>query len=461
MTRIFRIELRRSIAPWAGLAIVMVALGFLFLLSGPWWKDPAPWFGQTTTTALWLRFMMVYLWPIVLGLGAIQGMRDGRSGVTELFSTTSRPGWQRAAKLAGAVGLLMALGFLLTFLAGAVEVAAHGGFFSWSFVPVLAVSMLAVVAGTALGLAVGRLLPHPLTAPALAVVGLVLSLMCWVATENLSSSPLSVVSVSTRVALLGPALAEPRSVFMTLTASVDFGQAAWFGGLAATGFLLLAAKSVRAKLLGLLPLAVGAVVALSLFPPTVADALTTDTAAAQEVCDGSVCVAGVHQAQLATFSAVGKEVLARLATLPHAPTRVEEYTATTLPDAVPDRDPGVVYANIQMDSQLATASTDDLRRFLLAGAGTPSCKPYDEVSPSDTAARTISAAYFTGEFSLLPGDGRYDLDLNGDLGPVRAMWTKFHALPADVQRSRIIVMREIFLTCKGNPLDALLPGDAR
>ncbi|QUQ65588.1 ABC transporter permease [Kutzneria sp. CA-103260] len=456
MTRIFRIELRRSVAPWAGLAIAVVALGYLFLMSGPWWKEPAPWYGQTTTTVLWLRSMMMFLWPIVLGLGVIQGMRDGRSGVTELFSTTSRPGWQRAAKLAGAVGLLVALGILVVFLAGAAEVASYGGFFSWSFVPVLVVSVLVVVAGASIGLAVGRLLPHPLTAPALAVVGFVLSLMCWAATENGISSPLGTV-VPPRLALLGPAFAEPRSVFTTLTASVDLGQAAWLIGLAATGFLLLAARSVRAKLLGLLPVVAGVAVALPLLPATAADALTTDTVAAQQVCDGPVCVAQVHQAQLATFSAVGKDVLAKLGTLPNAPTRIEESTATM----VPDRDPAVVYADIQTHSELATVSADGLRRFLLAGAGTPVCTPYYEVRPPATLARMISAAYFTGDFSLLPGDYWFDLGPDRDLGAAQAMWAKFHALPADVQRTRIIAMRQVFLTCQGNPLDALLPGDGR
>ena len=92
---ILRTELRRSIAPWAGLALVAVALGFLFLLSGPWWKVPAPWTGNTTTTALWLRFLLVFLWPIAVGAGAIQGMRESRSGMVELLATTSRPGWLR------------------------------------------------------------------------------------------------------------------------------------------------------------------------------------------------------------------------------------------------------------------------------------------------------------------------------------------------------------------------------
>jgi len=451
---IFRIELRRSIAPWAGLAVVAVVLGYLFVSNGPWWHDPAPWHVQTTTTALWLRYMLVFLWPIALGLGAIQGMRDGRCGVSELLSTVSRPAWQRAARLAGAVGLLAALGFVLSFLAGTVEVAVHDGFISWSFVPVIAVGVLAVIAGTSFGLAVGRLLPHPLTAPTLSVVTLSFSLVCWFALQDGGSSLLS-----TQAALLAPALAEPRGALVTTAAWVDIGQAAWFIALAVAGFLLLAAKSVHAKLLGLLPVAIGAAVALPLFPTATADILTPDTTAAQQVCDGSVCVSQLHQALLPALSVAGKDALSKLAALPNAPTRVQEWTASDPPGAVPARDPGVVYVDFQRNEALAKASTDGLRDVLLAGAGAPTCVPFSRVSLPDTAARMISAAYFTGKLSVLPDDSNYVL--GGNLGSVQAMWATFQALPADVQQWRIIAMRQAFLTCQGNPLKALLPGAGR
>lgn len=445
---IFRIELRRSIAPWAGLAMVAVALAFLFLLTGPWWHDPAPWQGQTTTTALWVRYMLMFLWPIALGAGALQGMRDSRSGATELLSTMPRPPWQRAVRLAGAVGLLAALGFVLSFVAGVVEVVAHDGLFSWQFVPVIAVGVVAMVAGTSLGLAVGRLLPHPLTAPALAVVGLMFSIMSWLAIQGNASSPLS-----PRAALLASALAEPRSAFVTTSAGVDVGQALWFVGLATTGFLLLAARSPRAKLLGVLPMAVAAAVALLLFPD---DVYSVDTVAAQQVCTGPVCVSRLHQAALPALSAAGRDALGKLAVLPNAPTRVQEWTRTDMPDTVLTRDPGVVYVDFQRNSTLVEDDAADLSRLLVAGAGVPTCMPYDAASPADAAARMISAAYFTGTLAELHDFTGYSLA--GHPGQIQTLWATFHALPAGVQLSRIVAMRQIFLTCKGNPLTALLPG---
>lgn len=446
---ILRIELRRSIAPWAGLAILAVALAFLFLLSGPWWKIPAPWTAHATTTALWVRFLLQFLWPIVVGAGAIQGMRDSRSGMVELLATTSRPGWHRAARLAGAVGGLSALGFLLVFAVGAVEVLAHGGFFSAAFVPVVLVGVLGVVAGSWVGLAVGRLLPHPLTAPGLAVVTLVLTTLCWTALEPALHSVLP-----TWAGLLAPALAEPRGMMVTAPASLDVGQAAWFTGLAATGFLVLAADSVRARLLGLLPVVAGVAIALPLFPATQAGVLTADTVAAELRCDGPICLSTLHADHLAALAGPGREALALLAKLPGAPTRIEEQTAVTLPDQPPKRDAGVVYLNFQRDDALLTADAATLRLAVLAGAGVPSCHGWSRSSLSDQAARMIMAASFTGELKQLP---EYGSRLFRDqLGTVEQAWTTFRALRPDVRLAHVAAARQTLLTCQGDPLQKLV-----
>ncbi|GAB3134315.1 hypothetical protein GCM10027258_05000 [Amycolatopsis stemonae] len=446
---ILRIELRRSIAPWAGLAVLAVALGFLFLLSGPWWKVPAPWTAHATTTALWVRYLLQFLWPIVVGAGAIQGMRDSRSGMVELLGTTSRPGRHRAARLAGAVGGLSALGFLLVFAVGAVEVLVHGGFFSAGFVPVLAVGLLGVVAGSWVGLAVGRLLPHPLTAPGLAVVTLVLSVLCWMALEPGVYSVLSV-----RAGLLAPALAEPRGTLVTTTASLDAGQAVWFLGLAATGFLVLAAESVRARLLALLPVVAGAAIAVPLFPATQAEVHTTDGFAAEKVCEGPICLSRLHAGRLAALAGPGREALALLAKLPGAPTRIEEQTAPSVPDQPPRRAAEVVYLDFQRNDALLTADAPTLRLAVLAGAGLPSCDRPSTADLPDQAARMITAAYFTGEVRKLPEyNGSW---LSDQRGTVDRLWATFHALPADVQLARVAAARQVLLTCQGDPLAKLV-----
>lgn len=450
---ILRTELRRSIAPWAGLALLVVAVGFLFLLPGPWWKVPAAWTANTTTTALWLRFLLVFLWPIAVGAGAIQGMRDSRSGMVELLATTSRPGWHRAIRLAGAVGALSALGFLLVFGVGLVEVLAHGGFVSVSFVPVVVIAMLAVVAGSWVGLAAGRLLPHPLTAPALAVLTMVGSMLAWASLESGLSLSYS------RLGLLAPTLGQPRGALVTTSTSMDLGQAVWFTGLAMTGFLVLAANSVRARLLGLLPVVAGAAIALPVFPASAGGLSAPDGIAAQKLCDGPICVSRAHEDRLAALAGPGREALAMLAALPGAPTRIEEQVGPTPVLDPPVRDPGVVYLNFQLNDDLLTAGADDLRLAVLSGAGAPSCvHPYGG-GLADLAARMIAAGYFTGELKPLPEfGGRWILQ---EPDQVDRAWATFHALPAEVQRARVVAMRQVLLTCQGDPLDALVPGASR
>ncbi|UOX88334.1 hypothetical protein MUY14_42740 [Amycolatopsis sp. FBCC-B4732] len=451
---ILRTELRRSIAPWAGLALVVVALGFLFLLSGPWWKAPASWTAHSTTAALWLRFLLVFLWPIVVGAGAIQGMRDSRSGVVELLATTSRPGWQRAARPAGAVGGLSVAGYLVVFAVGAVEILAHGGFFSLGFLPVLLVGSLGVLAGSWLGLAVGRLLPHPLAAPGAAVLAFVLTVLCWMSLES-GLEPV----LPTRVGPLAPSLAEPRGEMVTTTVALDLGQGGWFLGLAVTSFLLLSARSVRARLLGLLPLVAGAAVALPLFPAVPADALTTDSVAGRKVCDGPICVSELHRDRLAALRGPGREALAMLAKLPDPPTRIEEQVRPPSVTGPAPRDPHVVSLDFQRNDLLLTAGADDLRLAVLTGAGVPSCEPPSHSSVPDQAARAIGAAYFTGKLEPLPEFTRNWF--KREFGAIEQVWNQFRALPPDVQATRIVALRQALLTCRGEPLDVLVPGALR
>ncbi len=448
---IFRIELRRSIAPWAGLAVVVFALGFLFLLTGPWWKAPAAWTANTTTTALWLRFLLQFLWPVVVGAGAIQGMRDSRSGMTELLATTPRPGWHRAIRLAGAVGGLTALGYLVVFGVGVAEVLAHDGFFSATFVPVVGVGVLAVVAGNWLGLAVGRLLPHPLTAPGLAVLAFVVTILCW-----LSLEPGLDAVLPPRAGPLAPVLPEPRGSMVTTAGALDTGQALWFLGIAVTGFLLLSAQSVRARLLSLLPLVAGAAIALPLFP---AEAFTVDTVAARKVCDGPICLAELHRDRLAALAGPGREALAMLAKLPDAPTRIEERVAPSTRTEPTQRDPAVVYLDFQRNDELLTTDANGLRVAVLSGAGVPSCEWPTNASISDMGARMIAAAYFTGELRTLPEyAGKW---FGPEASPVQQAWSQFRTLPPEVQFARVAALRRTLLTCQGDPLETLVPGALR
>ena len=246
---------------------------------------------------------------------------------------------------------------------------------------------------------------------------------------------------------------------VTTATAVDLGQSVWFIGLALTAFLLLAATSARGRLLGLLPMAVAVAIALPLLPSSADAGLSPDDSAARRVCDGPVCVAKLHEASLPLLASVGRDVLRQLEKIPGAPTRVDESTAA-VGFALPEpRDPGAVLVDYQSEPQLLDASGDELRRVLLAGAGTPSCLPRNAGELGDTAARTVSASWFTGELRPLPRGLGATVEPGG---VIDTAWRAFRQLPAAEQQRRIAALRQYYLRCPdGDPLAVLVPGLTR
>ncbi|RDG38901.1 hypothetical protein DVH02_06560, partial [Streptomyces corynorhini] len=205
---ILRTELRRSVAPWAGAVVPAVALAFLYLISGPWWHGASQWTVQWTPMALWTRSLLVILWPVAIGLGALQGLRDHRSKITELLTSTPRPARHRAAVLAGMTALTLASGYALLVLVGAVQVfTGPTAYTHLAWLPISLVAALALGAGAALGMGIGRALPSVLTPPMLTVAA-------FLATNLLRASADFAVpqaAVSNRLALLSPASADARN----------------------------------------------------------------------------------------------------------------------------------------------------------------------------------------------------------------------------------------------------------
>ncbi|RSN47917.1 hypothetical protein DMC64_11875 [Amycolatopsis sp. WAC 04197] len=453
-TRVLRTEARRSIAPWATLAILVVAFGFLYSFSGPWTKPPLAWDEHWTHAAEWSRFLLVFLWPIAIGAGVIQGMRDSRSGTVELMTTMPRPGWQRAAKLAGALGGLLALGFLLIFAVGGVQAAFNGGFFTFGWLPIVVVGVLAMLAGAWFGLGIGRLLPHPLTAPAVAVAAFVVVLLFQFA--GAEGSVLAGI-VPFRVSLLSPAMDVVRDPFKTTAGWMDLGQGVWLAGLAVTGFLLLAARTKRAKWLAVVPALAAVVIALPVLPGDTAEAEVSDPAATEMVCDGPVCVPRMLEAELPRLAGPGREALRLLGTLPDAPVKVAVLDRRLGYDEVPPRAADTVYVDLVDWSIRSVLNSDDMTRTLVAGSGTPTCYSPRGVNKSfldELAARSISASWFLGEWKVTGASWLSDDTKN----EVVRKWEVFRALPPDVQRERIIAQRRAGLTCEGDQLGILLGG---
>lgn len=442
--RILGIELRRSVAPWISAIVLLVALGMFQLLSGPWTKGTVAWTEQLPATSHWVRFMMVFLWPLAIGAGALQGLRDHRSGMTELLGSTPRPALHRAAGTGFAVGLLLTVAYVVLLAAGGVQAVAGGGYLSSAWLPATLVGVLALVAGAWFGMGVARTIPSPLVPPLMFVVALLVVI------------PLSIEenSIPNQVALLSPALFAMTNVFTTMSAAANTGQALWLVGLATTGVLLMIASTLRTRLAALLPMALGAALALAVLPSTQAATYVVDEAAVEQVCDGVVCVSRMHETRLSAMTGPGGEALRVLAKLPDPPTAVREYTGK-----VP------ILTGRERTADAVTVVFDDwwgeqpvgaeLTRLLVAGAGVPSCYSLNSaggVVQREHTARLVTAAFFTGELKPL---AKSDYLNSGSMADAERTWTTFRALPEAEQLARVQAAREIALSCQGDQLEAL------
>ncbi|MEU8951502.1 hypothetical protein [Streptomyces sp. NPDC048489] len=463
--RVLRTELRRSVAPWAGAVVLLPALAFLYLIPGPWWTGTAAWTAQWTSLALWTRSLLFYLWPLAVGLGALQGLRDHRSRMSELLASTPRPARHRAAALAGATAITLSSAFALLVLVGAVQVVAHTEYTHLGWLPISLVGALALVAGAVLGMGAGRALPSALTPPALAMGAFVFTALLqtsWGRTETTTATGLTSTEPN-KVSLLSPAVQEVRDALVTLSASVHIGQTIWLLAMTATGFALLVASTARARLIALAPVLAGAVLALSVLPSDPHRMYVVDRAAARPVCDGPVCVTRTQRARLAGLAGPGKEALRLLhaALGDRAPLSVRENTAVRPQGSAPKWSRTTVLVDFDDDIVAAAGNGEELTRALVAEGLVPGCAPvgWESFGP-DQYAQAVAVGWVLGDFRPLPGtlsaDMRRELDAEA-----RPVWRKLEALPRSGQLARIDAMRAAALSCEGDPFEALKGGAAR
>jgi hypothetical protein len=314
VSRILRIELRRSAVLWAAATLLITGVWLLYSARDRW-----------TSGYMLLALDQRWYLPLLLGLamaaGAAQGRRDHRSGVGELFASVPRPrAWQVVPMLlaygtamfvayAGATGLaaLRILGTAHYLRAGA-------------FAGVVAAGATAVVAAAWFGLAVGRILPHLATAPALAVASM--------------ASPLAAQGVTGHrewlSSLLFPAYGLGGSTdFAGLPGRFSIAQLLYLAGLAAGAALLFAAARRRARLQALLPPVLGAAAAVLILQGGSAFAEDPiDPVARELVCTHDaprVCVTRLHSGVLGEVTPPARAAIATLARLPNAPSRAQEY----------------------------------------------------------------------------------------------------------------------------------------
>ncbi|SNY24004.1 hypothetical protein [Paractinoplanes atraurantiacus] len=423
MSRVFGIELRRSAAIGSALALAVVGTLLLVLDAGAGFGDG--WMQLAMTQRLYLAV----LWPLALAAGAWQGRREHRTRVGELFASTPRPVAQRVLPTLGAMAVAVVAGYLVMGAAGGIWIARTAEYFPVQVFAVTAVGVLALIAAAWLGLAVGRLLPWLPVAPALGVAGLGLLLTIPAATRPrgwlaLVFSPIYEMNM-------------PGS-YADVPTRVSAAQAAWLAALAAAAVLLSTSAGWRARTAALLPVAVGAAVAIAVMPHqnrTVTDAI--DPVAKELVCAGGtprVCVARVHSGRIDDLAGPAREGLKVLATLPGAPAEVHENTATYRPEWYPEFRADVVLVSVGFDT--------DLFEEVVTGAfdGPPTC----ENVPAP-AERLAAAHWLMGRQPV--ADQTRDGYAAEYYAEAVQLWQGLQRLPRAEAQARVLALRKAAVTC--------------
>jgi hypothetical protein len=445
---ILRLELWRSNARWLALLMVLATLNV-----------GSPGRGLTSL-ALDQRQAQFQAIAVAMGAAAWYARRDRRSRMGELLATTARPRWQRVLPGAAALAIAAVVAYLVSFAIGAGLVVAAGGYLTVVAIPIVAVGALGLLAPVALGLVAGRWLPFALIPPLLIVV--LAATLFFGDTEAYTDPPGWLLLWGS---LQGGGV-EPD--FSGVTARTHLGQALWMVALAAGALILCATASLRTRAAAIVPVVLGAALAVPLLPDRYVDAYRLDPAATAPVCTSEpprVCTTRAHEPALPALRGPAGEVLAILAAkLPDPPTSVVEvpyWFATSPPPARAD----TVYVALILDGdgrdlQSATGTVPDLRWEMLLGAGTPGCADGPGLGTPERRryeiARLVAAAWLLDQEPPPPAfpDDPFLLQQRETLPVYQAL----RELPPDEQRARVAELRAAELACDGRDRLALLTG---
>jgi hypothetical protein len=319
MIRILRIELRRSAVLWVGLMLLTFGTWLLYAARSRWTTG-------YMLLAMDQRWYLPLLTALAVAAGAWQACREHRSRVAELFASVPRPRAHQVVPVLLGYGVAAFVGYAGAWSLAALRIAGTAEYLPAGAVAgVVVAGAVAMVTAAWFGLAVGRMLPYVVTAPALAIATF--------------AAPLVAQEITGRREWLSTLLFPGYNLggsteFATVHGRFSIAQVLYLTGLAAGAALLLAAAGQRARLLALLPALLGttaAVLVLQGGSAFVGDAI--DPAARELVCTGDaphVCVARLHGGVLAEVTPPARAALAKLARLPGAPTRAEESLNPTM-----------------------------------------------------------------------------------------------------------------------------------
>ena len=444
MSRILRIELRRSAA--AGSALSLAVIGSLAL----YFADGIMFSTGWMQLAMSQRLFLVLLWPLMLAAGAWQARREHRTNVGELFATTPRPLPQRVLPTLAAMAIAAVAGYLVMGLAGAAWIFDTASYLPATVFVIIVIGALSLVAAAWLGLAIGRLLPSPVTAPIAGVAGLGLLLTLPMATRPVRWLGL-VLSPMAEMNMPGD--------YATVPGSVSAAQTSWLVGLAVSAVLLLVSGTWRSRVAAVLPMAASLALAVLVIPHEnrlVYDAV--DPAARELVCaegEPQVCLSRTHENLLPEVTAPAREALAALKKLPGAPTQVHEDTYA-YPDTYPEFRADTVLLRVAADREGHLANQANVLTDVLTGAfgGPRDCENFPSSEDQLAAAHWLMGTEPTApEPESL---GRPDLGHAFEDVSVEAtkVWKQLSALPEDEATARVADLRQAAVECR--PAEGLL-----
>ncbi|WP_433831344.1 hypothetical protein ACQP2E_13245 [Actinoplanes sp. CA-015351] len=435
MSRVFGIELRRSAALGSALILLVVGVLALYFAEGIGFSDG--WMQLAMTQRLYLAL----LWPLALAAGAWQARREHRSKVGELFASTPRRVAQRAMPILGVMALAVIGAYLAMSLAGGLWIVATARYLPVAVFAVTAVGVLSLIAAVWIGLAIGRLLPWPVTAPAAAVAGLGLLLSLPGATRPrgwlaLVFSPIYEMNMP--------------DAFAAVPGRVSASQAIWLGALAVTAVMLFASTGWRLRVAAVLPVLLGAALSIAVMPHggrVVISAI--DPVAKELVCAERVCLSRVHTGLRSEIAGPAADGLAVLAKLPEAPALVHEDTSTFVPDDFPRWRTDVVFLRVEAGSDGGLENKDRVRADVVAGAFASDFTCGDAAPLAD---RYAAAYWLIGREPVAGPDAFAD-----DVALTAVLWKSLRDMPADEAQARVVALRQAALTCSAG--DGLFPQD--
>ncbi len=349
--RLLRVELRHNAMPWV---LPLIAALFWFDSYRPS-TATMPLYGLRTFWNMGQGHTIIDFGPFVAGVAAWMGSRDGRRGLADLITTTSRPRW--TAKLATwAATAIWAAGSYLVFVCVMFAVYGHQGVKGappWWWV---AVGATAVITFSAAGFAVGAYWPSRFAAPVAAFGGFLAMVMSsqtgfrqtdgWalILPTNSNGNFDGSIGVDSGVFYRWlPDLPFARIMFLSGIAVAALGLTGlptraggpWLRRTAALGAIAgVALAATGVALVNSARLSAQGVV-ISALHDNADDSPISYTSACSSAGSVPVCVNPAYRRWLPDVTAALTPVLAEVAGLPGAPVNVTQVAAGSLGDGAP------------------------------------------------------------------------------------------------------------------------------